>query len=64
MCADMEYPYVINVIRILLEHFTQKFALIGLSLNLLIKVFWNKCKNHIEHFHASKYSNKIYDIMA
>jgi hypothetical protein len=30
MCVDMEYPYAINVNRILLDHFTQKCALIGL----------------------------------
>jgi hypothetical protein len=39
MWAYRVYPYVINVIRILSEHFSQKVALIGLSLNLLIKGF-------------------------
>ena len=39
MCVDMEYPYAINIIRILLEHFTQKCALIGLIKPLLLKVF-------------------------
>ena len=36
---------VINVIRILSGHYSQKVFLRGLSLNLFIKGFWNKCKS-------------------